>query len=149
MGVASDDQESQTGSEDEAEDDDDNVDFEDAANEEVAWATRATIYTTSLPRAVTTVSRTTTPTAGVTTTSTDALIQGLTSVSAAAAAASSSSGYHNDVIADTQLGYDPEMTQLNSPAVAGAFTQQSAGVQVSQEELSLRIHRDELARLWD
>jgi hypothetical protein len=104
-------------SEDEAEDDDDDVDFEDAANEEVARATHATIYSTSLPRAVTTAaSRTTTPTAGVTTTSTDALIQGLASVSVAAAAASSSSCYHDDVIADTQLGYDPEMTQLNSPA---------------------------------
>jgi hypothetical protein len=41
------------------------------------------------------------------------------------------------------------MTQLNSPADAGAFTQQSAGVQVSQEELSLRICCEELARLWD
>jgi hypothetical protein len=108
MGAASDDEESQTGSEDEAEDDDDDVDFEDAANEEVARATHATIYSTSLPRAVTTAaSRTATPTAGVTTISTDALIQGLAAVSVAEAAASSSSGYHDDVIADTQLGYDP------------------------------------------
>jgi hypothetical protein len=43
------------------------------------------------------------------------------------------------VIQGTQQ--DPDMTQLNSPF-------QSSGVQESQEELSLRIRREELARHW-
>jgi hypothetical protein len=109
-------------------------------DDEVAWATSA-IYTT-------TTSKTTTPTADITTTSTDALIQGLASVSAAAAA-SASSHYPNHVIAEAQPGYDPDMTQLNSQFDAEASIQQSAGVRVSQEKLSLRIPHEEHVHLCD
>ena len=123
-----------TGSEDEAEDDDVGEEEEDDYMEdtEIARATTAAIYSTSIPVAVTTAtSRTTTPTALVTTATTDSLIQNLASVSA--------SRYDNDVIQDTQQ--DPDMTQLNSPF-------RGSGVQESQEELSLRIRREELARHW-
>jgi hypothetical protein len=129
-----------TGSEDEAEDDNGGEEEEDYMEDsEIAWATTAAIYTTTMPVAATTAtSRTTTPTAKVTTATTDSLIQNLASVSAAAAA-SASSRYDNYVIQDTQQ--DPDMTQLNSPF-------QSSGVQVSQEELSLHIRREELACHW-
>jgi hypothetical protein len=124
-----------TGSEDEAEDDDVGEEEEDddyMEDIEIAWATTTAIYTTTIPVAATTAtSRTTTPTALVTTATTDSLIQNLASVSA--------SRYDNDVIQDTQQ--DPDMTQLNSPF-------RGSGVQESQEELSLRIRREELARHW-
>ena len=134
MGADSDEDEvSGTGSEDEAEDDDVGEEEEDYMEDtEIARATTAAVYTTIIPVAATTAtSRTTTPTALVTTATTDSLIQNLASVSA--------SRYDNDVIQDTQQ--DPDMTQLNSPS-------QSSGVQESQEEISLRIHREELARHW-
>jgi hypothetical protein len=140
MGADSDeDQELGTGLEDEAEDDDGGDEEEDYMEDiDIARATTASIYTTTIPVAATTAtSRITTPTARVTTATTDSLIQNLASVSAAAASALSR--YDDDVILETQQ--DPDMTQLNSPF-------QSSGVQESQEELSLRIHWEELACHW-
>jgi hypothetical protein len=142
MGAYSDedqDQESGTGSEDEAEDNDGGKEEEDYTEDsEIARATTTAIYTTTIPVAATTASsRTAKPAAGVTTTPTDSLIQNLASVSAVAASASSH--YPDDVIQETQQ--DPDMTQLTSPF-------QSSGMQESQEELSLCIHREELARHW-
>jgi hypothetical protein len=78
---------------------------------EIARATTAAIYTTTIPVAATTAtSRTTTPTSGITTATTYSLIQNLASVSAAAASASSR--FSDDVILEMQQ--DPDMTQLNS-----------------------------------
>ena len=122
-----------TGSEDEAEDNDGGKEEEDYMEDtEIARTSTAAIYTTTITvTATTATSRTTKRTALVTTATTDSLIQNLASVSA--------SRYDNDVIQDTQQ--DPDMTQLNSPF-------RGSGVQESQEELSLRIHWEELACHW-
>jgi hypothetical protein len=91
---------------------------------EISWA---------LPVAATTAtSRTSTPFAELNTTSTDAVIHNLASFSAAAAS----------------VNWDrPDETQLYPTVDAKISIQQLAGMQESQEELSLHIQHKELACL--
>ncbi len=87
--VSDKDGQSQTGDEDKDEGDDENEEYKEEEDDEVAWATTATYTTTILHVGTIATSRTTTPAAGITFTTTNALIQCLVSVSTAVASGTS------------------------------------------------------------